>query len=100
MLILAEITVLVSSQIRVQKYIGLKFPYKSLNKYIITLSPIIFICYGIKYLTIPYVILLISGALMTFIYLVFACLILIKDDTITNIIKSIFQRNGQKNTFD
>ena len=99
-LILAEIIVLVSSQIHVSKLIGLKFPYKSLIKYIIIFCPIIFICYGIKYLILPYVISLISGALMTFMYVVFACLTLLKDNIITNIINNITHRYGQKNSID
>lgn len=98
-LILAEITVLVSSQIRIHSFIGLKFPYKPLNKYIIILSPIIFICYAIKYLITSYVISLISGALITFLYVVFACLTILKDNTTTNIINSIFPQKWTKKLF-
>lgn len=99
-LILAEITVLASSQICVSKFIGLKFPYKALNKYIVTFSPIIFICYGIKYFITPYVISLLSGALITFLYVVFVSLTLLKDNILANIINNIFHRNGQKNSFN
>lgn len=55
-LILAELSVLLSSQFCVTKYLGLKIPFKLIIKHIIGFSPIIIICYVIKYFINSYVI--------------------------------------------
>ena len=61
-LILAELSVLLSSQFCVTKYLGLKIPFKLIIKHIIGFSPIIIICYVIKYFINSYVISLIVSA--------------------------------------
>lgn len=98
-LLLAEITVLTSSQLCVQKYIGLFFPYKSVLKYIITLSPIIIICYATKHFFHNYVISLAIAAILTCVYISLMGFIILKNNILVNILNNIIYKKWVKKHF-
>ena len=78
-LILAELSVLLSSQFCVTKYLGLKIPFKLIIKHIIGFSPIIIICYVIKYFINSYVISLIVSASIICCYIFLAGRFILKN---------------------
>lgn len=83
-LILAELSVLLSSQFCVTKYLGLKIPFKLIIKHIIGFSPIIIICYVIKYFINSYVISLIVSASIICCYIFLAGRFILKNSILTN----------------
>lgn len=83
-LIIAELTVLTSSQFCVTKYIGLKMPLKLIIKHIIGFSPIIIICYAIKYFINSYVISLMVSASFTYCYIFFVGRFILKNSILIN----------------
>ena len=84
-LILAELSVLLSSQFCVTKYLGLKIPFKLIIKHIIGFSPIIIICYVIKYFINSYVISLIVSASIICCYIFLAGRFILKNSILTNL---------------
>lgn len=90
-LILAELSVLLSSQFCVTKYLGLKIPFKLIIKHIIGLSPIIIICYVIKYFINSYVISLIVSASIICCYIFLAGRFILKNSILTNLKTPLFK---------
>lgn len=90
-LILAELSVLLSSQFCVTKYLGLKIPFKLIIKHIIGFSPIIIICYVIKYFINSYVISLIVSASIICCYIFFAGRFILKNSILTNLKTPLFK---------
>ena len=90
-LILAELSVLLSSQFCVTKYLGLKIPFKLIIKHIIGFSPIIIICYVIKYFINSYVISLIVSASIICYYIVLAGRFILKNSILTNLKTPLFK---------
>lgn len=90
-LILAELSVLLSSQFCVTKYIGLKIPFKLIIKHIIGFSPIIIICYVIKYFINSYVISLIVSASIICCYIFLAGRFILKNSILTNLKTPLFK---------
>ena len=89
-LILAELSVLLSSQFCVTKYLGLKIPFKLIIKHIIGFSPII-ICYVIKYFINSYVISLIVSASIICCYIFLAGRFILKNSILTNLKTPLFK---------
>lgn len=90
-LILAELSVLLSSQFCVTKYLGLKIPFKLIIKHIIGFSPIIIICYVIKYFINSYVIYLIVSASIICCYIFLAGRFILKNSILTNLKTPLFK---------
>lgn len=90
-LILAELSVLLSSQFCVTKYLGLKIPFKLIIKHIIGFSPIIIICYVIKYFINSYVISLIVSASIICCYIFLAGRFILKNSILTNLKTPLFK---------
>jgi O-antigen/teichoic acid export membrane protein len=90
-LILAELSVLLSSQFCVTKYFGLKIPFKLIIKHIIGFSPIIIICYVIKYFINSYVISLIVSASIICCYIFLAGRFILKNSILTNLKTPLFK---------
>ena len=90
-LILAELSVLLSSQFCVTKYLGLKIPFKLIIKHIIGFSPIIIICYLIKYFINSYVISLIVSASIICCYIFLAGRFILKNSILTNLKTPLFK---------
>lgn len=90
-LILAELSVLLSSQFCVTKYLGLKIPIKLIIKHIIGFSPIIIICYVIKYFINSYVISLIVSASIICCYIFLAGRFILKNSILTNLKTPLFK---------
>ena len=90
-LILAELSVLLSSQFCVTKYLGLKIPFKLIIKHIIGFSPIIIICYVIKYFINSYVISLIVSASIICCYIFLAGRFILKNSILTNFKTPLFK---------
>lgn len=90
-LILAELSVLLSSQFCVIKYLGLKIPFKLIIKHIIGFSPIIIICYVIKYFINSYVISLIVSASIICCYIFLAGRFILKNSILTNLKTPLFK---------
>ena len=90
-LILAELSVLLSSQFCVTKYLGLKIPFKLIIKHIIGFSPIIIICYVIKYFINSYVISLIVSASIICCYIFLAVRFILKNSILTNLKTPLFK---------
>lgn len=90
-LILAELSVLLSSQFFVTKYLGLKIPFKLIIKHIIGFSPIIIICYVIKYFINSYVISLIVSASIICCYIFLAGRFILKNSILTNLKTPLFK---------
>lgn len=90
-LILAELSVLLSSQFCVTKYLGLKIPFKLIIKHIIGFSPIIIICYVIKYFINSYVIFLIVSASIICCYIFLAGRFILKNSILTNLKTPLFK---------
>ena len=90
-LILAELSVLLSSQFCVTKYLGLKIPFKLIIKHIIGFSPIIIICYVIKYFINSYVICLIVSASIICCYIFLAGRFILKNSILTNLKTPLFK---------
>lgn len=90
-LILAELSVLLSSQFCVTKYLGLKIPFKLIIKHIIGFSPIIIICYVIKYFINSYVISLIVSASIICCYIFLAGRFILKNSILTNLKTPLFE---------
>ena len=90
-LILAELSVLLSSQFCVTKYLGLKTPFKLIIKHIIGFSPIIIICYVIKYFINSYVISLIVSASIICCYIFLAGRFILKNSILTNLKTPLFK---------
>lgn len=90
-LILAELSVLLSSQFCVTKYLGLKIPFKLIIKHIIGFSPIIIICYVIKYFINSYVISLIVSASIICCYIFLAGRFILKNSILTNLKTLLFK---------
>ena len=90
-LILAELSVLISSQFCVTKYLGLKIPFKLIIKHIIGFSPIIIICYVIKYFINSYVISLIVSASIICCYIFLAGRFILKNSILTNLKTPLFK---------
>lgn len=90
-LILAELSVLLSSQFWVTKYLGLKIPFKLIIKHIIGFSPIIIICYVIKYFINSYVISLIVSASIICCYIFLAGRFILKNSILTNLKTPLFK---------
>ena len=90
-LILAELSVLLSSQFCVTKYLGLKIPFKLIIKHIIGFSPIIIICYVIKYFINSYVISLIVSASIRCCYIFLAGRFILKNSILTNLKTPLFK---------
>lgn len=90
-LILAELSVLLSSQFCVTKYLGLKIPFKLIIKHIIGFSPIIIICYVIKYFINSYVISLIVSASIICCYILLAGRFILKNSILTNLKTPLFK---------
>lgn len=90
-LILAELSVLLSSQFCVTKYLGLKIPFKLIIKHIIGFSPIIIICYVIKYFINSYVISLIVSASIICCYIFLAGRFILKNSILTNLETPLFK---------
>ncbi len=92
-LILAELSVLISSQICVTKFIGLKMPIVSAIKHFICFAPILIICYCIKYFIDSYVILSLAlSGTITCIYIILVGRYIVKNELIVNIQHSILQK--------
>ena len=66
--IFSEIGVLISSQYFANKYIGLRFPYKSILKHTIWLLPIVFFNFMIAHIPISYIAQMILGLIITLCY--------------------------------
>lgn len=90
-LILAELSVLLSSQFCVTKYLGLKIPFKLIIKHIIGFSPIIIICYVIKYFINSYVISLIVSASIICCYIFLAGRFILKNSILTKLKTPLFK---------
>lgn len=90
-LILAELSVLLSSQFCVTKYLGQKIPFKLIIKHIIGFSPIIIICYVIKYFINSYVISLIVSASIICCYIFLAGRFILKNSILTNLKTPLFK---------
>lgn len=90
-LILAELSVLLSSQFCVTKYLGLKIPFKLIIKHIIGFSPIIIICYVIKYFINSCVISLIVSASIICCYIFLAGRFILKNSILTNLKTPLFK---------
>ena len=90
-LILAELSVLLSSQFCVTKYLDLKIPFKLIIKHIIGFSPIIIICYVIKYFINSYVISLIVSASIICCYIFLAGRFILKNSILTNLKTPLFK---------
>ena len=90
-LILAELSVLLSSQFCVTKYLGLKIPFKLIIKHIIGFSPIIISCYVIKYFINSYVISLIVSASIICCYIFLAGRFILKNSILTNLKTPLFK---------
>lgn len=90
-LILAELSVLLSSQFCVTKYLGLKIPFKLIIKHIIGFSPIIIICNVIKYFINSYVISLIVSASIICCYIFLAGRFILKNSILTNLKTPLFK---------
>ena len=90
-LILAELSVLLSSQFCVTKYLGLKIPFKLIIKHVIGFSPIIIICYVIKYFINSYVISLIVSASIICCYIFLAGRFILKNSILTNLKTPLFK---------
>lgn len=90
-LILAELSILLSSQFCVTKYLGLKIPFKLIIKHIIGFSPIIIICYVIKYFINSYVISLIVSASIICCYIFLAGRFILKNSILTNLKTPLFK---------
>lgn len=90
-LILAELSVLLSSQFCVTKYLGLKIPFKLIIKHIIGFSPIIIICYVIKYFINSYVISLMVSASIICCYIFLAGRFILKNSILTNLKTPLFK---------
>ena len=90
-LILAELSLLLSSQFCVTKYLGLKIPFKLIIKHIIGFSPIIIICYVIKYFINSYVISLIVSASIICCYIFLAGRFILKNSILTNLKTPLFK---------
>lgn len=90
-LILAELSVLLSSQFCVTKYLGLKIPFKLIIKHIIGFSPIIIICYVMKYFINSYVISLIVSASIICCYIFLAGRFILKNSILTNLKTPLFK---------
>ena len=90
-LILAELSVLLSSHFCVTKYLGLKIPFKLIIKHIIGFSPIIIICYVIKYFINSYVISLIVSASIICCYIFLAGRFILKNSILTNLKTPLFK---------
>lgn len=90
-LILAELSVLLSSQFCVTKYLGLKISFKLIIKHIIGFSPIIIICYVIKYFINSYVISLIVSASIICCYIFLAGRFILKNSILTNLKTPLFK---------
>lgn len=84
-LILAELTVLITSQLSVNHYIGIRFPYFRLFKHAILSIPIIFICIAAKYYIHSAVISMVVAAIFTCIYLYVAGKYVVKNYVIKEI---------------
>lgn len=83
-LLLAEMTVLITSQLCATRYMDLRFPFASLAKHAIAFLPIIFICYTAKYFIASFVINMIVAAALTGIYLYVAGKYLVKNKIFIN----------------
>lgn len=88
-LIIAELTVLTTSQICIQKYVNIKFPFEETAKYIILMSPILMISIVVKYIIPNWIAALTISAILTILYVGFIGYYSTKNSIIVNIIDNI-----------